>query len=72
MECDFCSSSRGAKEYTNPTNPIYGEKIVLCQVCARLRGTTMGTTERDVLHAIVLLFHALDVLPHDTDDEEES
>lgn len=66
MHCDFCGSTRGVKEFRFPPDP----PIVLCRVCSRLR-VASPVTPKDVLYAVVSLFHALDLLPHDSDDEEE-
>jgi len=63
MSCDFCGHGP-AKTYK-----LFGGDMDFCEVCARLNGTQHGqVSNRDVLYAIVQLFHALDVQPKD--DEE--
>jgi len=64
--CDYCYSRRGVETYSDHQ----GDRR-LCQVCSRLHGTGGVTPPSlgDLNRNIVTLFHTLDLIPHNTDDE---
>lgn len=67
LRCDYCDSTQGVEPY--PPEPD-GIDVFKCQVCARLFGTRPQVSLSDINKNIVILFHTLDLIPHDTDEEE--
>lgn len=68
LVCDFCGSRREVQAYPEWAGIPPHNK---CRVCSRLLGTnvTQVASNRDVMLAIVALFHTLDLTPWDSDQE---
>lgn len=71
MRCDYCGSTKNVEEFRQQ-HPVASVDRKLCEVCSRLRGTSVwGENISDINHNIVTLFQTLGLVPHETDLEEE-